>query len=309
MRMKRVEFHISYKCFNNCIFCSESDQLQRFKNKFVAKEEILKRLQKYCKRGFEHVSFTGGEPTLHPDFVEIIRTAKSLGYRTYVSSNGGLFYLKHFCDQVCPYLDEICFSLHGHNAKLHQTHTRNTESFTRLVKALENIENSSQNIYGLINIVVTKYNLAFLCEIVDFISKYRKIQHVLISNLAPEGKGLYNFDKIAVSLDNIRQRVSSLVKMTRRRKLILRFFGVPMCILKDYYNFSNDAHWSARVTFELWKDNSNYTFIKRTRSYKPVRKRVKLSECKLCVRRYICGGVFQTYLQKNRNIELIPFRV
>ncbi len=57
----------------------------------------------------------GGEPTLHPDLAEIIRTAKALRYAVTVDSNGLLFH--NFLERLRPEeLDFLSFSLDGPDA-------------------------------------------------------------------------------------------------------------------------------------------------------------------------------------------------
>lgn len=303
--IQRLEFHISYHCINNCLFCSEREQLERFRSQFVEKEEIKKRLKQFSKRGFNHITFTGGEPALHPNFIELVRLAKQLNYKTYVSSNGGLFSSKRFCQRILPYLDEICFSLHGHNAQLHNFHTRNKTSFSRLIKALENTEELSKNVYGFVNIVVTKYNFDFLEKIIDFVSHYKWIKQVLISNLAPEGNGLRNFRELAVPINQIEKKVGDIINLAQKKSLNVRFFGLPFCLMGNYQAFSNDVYWTPRATIEKWQ-NKKKIYFKTTFSYQPTRKRIKPEKCKKCQVKKICGGVFQKYLQVFGDEELKP---
>jgi MoaA/NifB/PqqE/SkfB family radical SAM enzyme len=57
----------------------------------------------------------GGEPTMHPDLAEIIRSAKSMNYHVTVDSNGFLFH--DLLDRVTPEeLDFLSFSLDGPEA-------------------------------------------------------------------------------------------------------------------------------------------------------------------------------------------------
>jgi len=304
--MNRLEFHISYSCLNNCLFCSEQDQLEKFEGQFVAKKIIERKLEKFSQRGINHITFTGGEPTLHPNLIEILRFAKELDYRTYISSNGGLFTLKRFCRKALPYINEICFSIHGHNAKLHNFHTCNKKSFSRLLRALKNIEESPEDISGFGNVVMSRYNFDFLYEIIDFISRYKKIRQILISNFAPEGNGLHNFRDLVVSLSRIKEKIGEIVQLAQDRSLVVRFFGLPLCILNNYEDFSNDLHWSPRTTFEQWEINK-HVFLKKTLSYKPVRERIKASKCKECFKKDICAGVFKRYYQEFGDLELKPF--
>ncbi len=304
--MKRLEFHVSYKCPNSCSFCSEGDQLKKFKGAFVSKETIFNNLKRFAQRGFNHLTLTGGEPTLHPDFPEIIRFASLLKYKTYVSSNGGLFSRQSFCRKVLPYLDEVSFSLHGDNARLHDSLTNNPGSFSRLRKAFANIKKRKKKVFVFVNIVATLRNLPYLKDIINFAEDSVSAKQVLISAVAPEGAGKNNFLSLAIPLREMAKRLPSLVDASCRRNMQIRFFGIPMCTLGNFCGFSNDAYWSPRTTVELWR-NLGREFLKVTKSYKPVRNRIKVHKCLRCALRNICGGVFSEYVERFGVEEVIPF--
>jgi len=300
---KRFEFHISYKCPNNCIFCSEKSQLEKFPNQFVKFGTIEKNLKKFAKKSFNHITFTGGEPTLHPDIVDLVESAKQLRYKTYISSNGGLFSSEKFCRKILPHLDEICFSVHGHNAKLHNFLTKNSKSFSRIKKAFENIEKYGSDIFCFVNVVITKYNFDHVEKIISFVSQYKKVRQVLISNVAPESNGLRNFEELSVPLDEIKKQVPLIVKTAKDKSLNIRFFGLPLCVLDGYEIYSNDIYWSPRLTLEKWKKGSRNT-IKETYSDKPSRNRIHTPKCKGCRRRGLCEGAFEKYIKVFGDKEL-----
>lgn len=111
---EHIDFHVSYRCFNQCVFCSSANSIERFRNHPLKIEEIIKLLETKKEKGFSSVNFTGGEPTLYPSFNILVRETKRLGYRVYVGTNGGRFESKKFCLEVIPFLDEVYFSCHGH---------------------------------------------------------------------------------------------------------------------------------------------------------------------------------------------------
>jgi len=271
----------------------------------VAKEKIEKILMQFRRRGFDHITFTGGEPTLHPHIIDILKFAGELRYTTYITSNGGLFSLKRFTRRALPYLDEICFSLYGHNAGVHNFHTANKESFGRLLRALRNVEDLPENISGFVNIVMTRHNFDFLGDIINLLGPYKKIRQVLISNFAPEGNGLRNFKELVVRLSDIKEKIGGLARAAYNNSLIVRFFGMPLCILDGFRDFSNDLHWSPRATIELRKAGKK-AFLKKTLSYKPVRERIKTGRCNSCLEKEKCGGLFKKYYNIFGDRELKP---
>ena len=87
-RMNRLEFHMAYVCTNRCVFCSEKDRMRRFRRYPITRRAVERVLKEKREEGFQHVTFTGGEPTLFPRFWQVLRFAKDLGYRTLVITNG-----------------------------------------------------------------------------------------------------------------------------------------------------------------------------------------------------------------------------
>lgn len=301
--MKILEFHISYQCPNDCYFCSERSQLLKINQEFVSKRLIIEKLKKYQKKGFKEVTLTGGEPTLHPDFIQILKEAKNMDYTTFATSNSCRLSSKSFAKKVFPWLDKVSFSLHGFNAKTHNFHTKNPESFSKVKKALSNMSEFGKDKFGMVNIIITPYNIGFLEKIMSFASNYDCIRHILFSAVAPEGNGLKNYQSLSVPLKTIQKKVPTLVEVAKKNFLVLRFFGLPMCVLGGFYRFSNDLYWTARSTIEL-RQFGQSEFLKVTRSYKPVRKRIKVYKCRNCAARDVCGGVFKEYADRYGTKEL-----
>ena len=83
----------------------------------------------------EQVMFTGGEPTLHPDFGKLLATVKSLGLKCSFVTNGW-----HF-ERVWPAIGanrntvtHVAFSMDGATREAHDR-WRGADSFVRLVRA------------------------------------------------------------------------------------------------------------------------------------------------------------------------------
>ena len=82
------------------------------------------------------ISFTGGEPTLHPRFGEIVRGVSDRGARFKMVTNG--WHFDRVCDDLIASrhkLVGISFSLDGATRAAHDAH-RGSGSFNRLMKAL-----------------------------------------------------------------------------------------------------------------------------------------------------------------------------
>ncbi len=100
------------RCNLACTYCNEFDK----HSPPVATDEMLRRIDKLCELGTGIITFSGGEPTLHPDLELLIRRARQGGAIVTVITNGyllvperirqlnaaGLDYLQISIDNVEP---------------------------------------------------------------------------------------------------------------------------------------------------------------------------------------------------------------
>ena len=134
--MERLELHLTYVCPEKCVFCSEEHRMQKYKKFPVTWGRVAKTLRLHASRGVKNVHFTGGEPTIHPKFVSVLRLAKKLGLRTSIGTIGTMLSKEKFALEALPFLDEALFSLHGHLPEIHDPLTQREGSFERVVKAI-----------------------------------------------------------------------------------------------------------------------------------------------------------------------------
>ena len=81
-----LQLNITNKCNLKCKFCSCAD---RDLSQWLTKEKILSELSKFRDLGGKSVTIAGGgDPTVHPDFDEIIGAIHSLGIHIGLVTNG-----------------------------------------------------------------------------------------------------------------------------------------------------------------------------------------------------------------------------
>ncbi len=295
----RLELHLSYACPQACAFCSEAERMALFRDRPVTTREIARVLAEKRRQGFDHLTLTGGEPTAHPDFLGSLRAARSLGYRTYVTSNGIRLAQSSFAARALPLIHELCLSLHGER-EVHERLTGVPGSFERLLEAFRNAKGFA-GVYLLANTVVTAWNWSSLEKILEMVFGLGA-RHWLVSNLAPEGRGALRFRELAVPLADWRRRIPDLARLAEGRGN-LRFFGLPLCVLGPYQELSNDLYFSPRVTVERARGPAG---LAETPSPAPTRNRVQPRSCAGCAARRLCGGVFERYAREFGTSELEP---
>ncbi|MCB9759239.1 MAG: radical SAM protein [Alphaproteobacteria bacterium] len=291
--MRRLELHLTYTCPERCVFCSEDHRMARFKPYPVTWGRVATTLRTHAARGVQHLHITGGEPSIHPRFVDTLRLAKRLGMRTSVGSIGTMLQRPDFAARAMPFLDEGLFSLHGPTAEVHDALTRRPGSFERVTRALSTAREMNPDFLPCVNTVLVRPNAAHLPDTVALADSLGA-SLIVVSNLTPEGAGLDNYEALAVPLEALRALVPQVVP--RARRAILRFFGVPYCLLGEHAALSNDLHWDPRVTVE-WAAHPGRVAFEGVYSWDPGRKRVYTDACGGCAMKGVCMGVFDRYAE------------
>lgn len=163
---KRHWVRLTRYCNQRCLFC-----LDRFaQTGGVLDLPFIRRdLARGRKRGLKRVVLSGGEPTVHPDFVKITAMARELGYTHIQTITNGrrMCYPGFLKDAVAAGLREVTFSLHGNTPALHDKLTQVPGSFVQAVSALR-AALATRGLIVSVDVVINRLNLPVLREHLDF---------------------------------------------------------------------------------------------------------------------------------------------
>ena len=198
-RMERLELHLTYTCPERCAFCSEDHRMTAHRAHPVTWGRVATVLRQSAERGITAIHLTGGEPTIHPKFVETLALAKKLGMRTSVGTIGTMLSRPAFAERAMPFLDEALFSLHGPDAETHDAITRRPGSFETVTGAMRNARALRPDFGLFVNTVVTRPNADRLPDTAA-LADALGARLIVVSNLTPEGAGLDLYEDLAVPL-------------------------------------------------------------------------------------------------------------
>lgn len=129
MRTKVAIFQLTNACNMRCKSCNSYNEGR--------KEFDFRSFDKWVpiwkKAGIRALSLTGGEPTMHPNFVDIARRAKENGFIVHVASNGSR---TKTLLKALPYISALTISLDSISSEVHDAH-RGGQVFDRAVKSLK----------------------------------------------------------------------------------------------------------------------------------------------------------------------------
>lgn len=156
---------LSYDCNNHCTFCLDSDA---HNGTMRATQDIKVQIVEGRKRGASRLILSGGEPTMHPNFLDFVKLGRLAGYKKIQTvTNGRMFRYADFTAQAVQNgLNEITFSLHGHTAKLHDALVGTKGAFEEEVAGLKAALATGRFIIN-IDIVINKQNVRVLPEMLE----------------------------------------------------------------------------------------------------------------------------------------------
>jgi radical SAM protein with 4Fe4S-binding SPASM domain len=211
--------HFSTRCGAACSFCYFSDPLAQHLQPTPI-ERIREILVKLAKEEVSEVLFVGGDPVVHPQFIESLEIAKAEGLTTYVLSNSWSVRPKDKLAYALGLIDFCEATILGSAPTSHDRQTQRPGSFDTLVNNLEEVARFGKAIGVCAN--ATPENLHEIYDIVRYISVDRRIpvRSLMIQRIVPSGAASGKF-KFGLNLED----VDSLMRQIDRAH---RDFGVQI---------------------------------------------------------------------------------
>lgn len=279
-----------FTCNSRCRYCTQLDYrvIPQADKLDLATDEIKERIRYAAEGGYDQVGFSGGEPTIRPDFVELIAYAKSHGFRRIgVTSNGRMFAYRSFTEAAMRAgLDGFTFSLHGSTPELHDRIANAKGALEQALAGLRNIS-AVRKAFGLQAHLMN--NQILLPENVHEIG-------AMVELLAPLGVHLFmiqpfisqrsNSDEIGrffVPYDDVVASVRAALPSLRRHKARVKPYNVPNCLLTPLGSDVVEAQFYGIKPFREYEKDAPGEF----RAFK-VRQWFRVDACATC--KEVCPG-------------------
>ena len=85
-----LRISLTDKCNLRCVYCMPEEMFFRPSRELLARDEILRLVRLFVDLGIDKVRLTGGEPTVHPDLIPIVRGIRDAGVRRISMTTNGL---------------------------------------------------------------------------------------------------------------------------------------------------------------------------------------------------------------------------
>jgi MoaA/NifB/PqqE/SkfB family radical SAM enzyme len=301
-KIKKTVVILGYTCNNNCVFCVYS---QKDRNNDRPFKQIKEEIIGAKTRGTNYLELIGGETTIRKDFLEILQFAKKLEFKTIsITTNGRAFCYPEYAKKILEAgLSSIVFSIHGHNAALHDALTQVPGSFEQLMKGIQNVQKLGFKNIGS-NTTIVKKNYKHLEEIGEFIYKLGIRNSEFISVDPNQGGAFVDFKKMVPRISESAPYIRKCLKIGKERKIPhwhIRY--VPLCFFEDYLEQISELQEVEK--FETEHIAPDFVNLDVEKSRVQIG-RTKASRCKDCELDDICEGIWTKYVEEFGSDELSP---
>ncbi len=278
---KKLIMNVTYVCNNHCTFCAVGTRTQ-VDGHPTRQREIL---DKYRRHGITMVDFDGGEPTLNPELVGLIRHARRVGYeRVNVTTNGRLCAYEDFAKKlVTSGLTTLLFSVHGPDMKSHAREVGVAEAFDQTLVGIRHcVKHRPDHVELGMNITLTKTNFQKL-DAVAKLAFDEGLKWLNIQFLTPFGRATTRHAPDPAEA----ARVAMDVIERWRDRMKMQVINLPWCFMPGFEeHLVGDAQKLTRHMVFVNNETVNLADYLAERRYKK-------PECASCPRAIFCSGFYQ----------------
>lgn len=166
LKDREVCLFLTLKCNQNCKYCHRFlgiNEMSLEDNKVV--------IDKLSREGITNITFTGGEPLLYPNILELVKYSKKKNMKVKVISNGELLSKNNELREIYSYLDSITFSIDSIDNELNDKMGRGYNHYNNIKTVLDNLKGNTLKVN--INTVVSKMNIGTLDSLGNFLKNYQ----------------------------------------------------------------------------------------------------------------------------------------
>jgi len=181
----QVVWNITRACNLKCLHCYENAGVKGPDE--LTTEEALHGIDILADAGVLILAFSGGEPTIRPDILQLIQHSSDRGIYTAVATNAVLFSSRQKVKEFKRAgLQFAQISLDGLNPQTHDYFRGVPGTFEKTVQGIKNCV--AEGLFVEIATTATRYNIKEIPDMIDFAAKLG-VNWFMLYNFVPTGRG------------------------------------------------------------------------------------------------------------------------
>ncbi len=228
--------NLTFRCNHNCIFCV-SDETVKFRKQKSSQElslEMIKTAIDNLPSNIDTVHISGGEPTLHKDFLDILLLLKARFSRIQIASNGAAFadfaFLEEVLKRCSPQFIIPIFSL---DPAIHQGLT-GKDSLKKILSGLANISSAQKEkkCTLLLKLLLLKQTINTQVKLLDELESYSiNPIEIIVSGLCRTDGAIASSS--VIPFNEARPFISDLARKIIDRGWLYCFHRIPLCAFEE----------------------------------------------------------------------------
>ncbi len=297
-----LEVNIGSCCNFNCLYCCVGHEKKHARPLKDITDDIL-----YGKKnGIEKISFSGGEPTIHPDLFALIKFSKDLGFRQIlIATNGARLSSAGYLESL------ISCGATGFGISFDACEKELSERLWRS-PSYELVREGLERVLHLPDVplkvwtTVTAQNYRTLPELARYLVRVgKKARHrffPFLEIVCPEENAWENRHSLVPRFTDVVPFVKEALRICHAAGIPMTYGSFPLCLFKGMEKYCMEIH---AMPFRLYRTGSGPVF---DRLFLDLIRRVKAPQCRHCCFYRECVGVSRGYAQLYGMNELKPIR-
>lgn len=278
-----------YGCNHACTFCHERENIYSYNFRNISLDDLENIYIWLQKNGFDYVIISWGEPSLHPDFVDIILFFQSKWIYVVVVSNGS-----HIDTHDLQRIDreKITFYISYHGQKEQYNTITQSSDFDRVSENIQLLSSMFPEV--ILRYVVNKKNIERFQSYSEYV--FQRFPEVFLEYVLVEDLRYAHVQDTFIPLE---QFYNAVLKYIHQDNVLLD--GGAACFhsyLFEHAQSKFDPLVNTMIGLvKKDKENNILYSIKQEQSQENIK--MHWSKCKNCVKFRYCHGFDIDYVKKN----------
>lgn len=286
-----VDIIVGYDCNLFCNYCTITPAMRQ---RALSGARIASILKSARADGFDHVQFTGGEPTIRSDLLPLVRHAKSLGYVDIkVQTNGLLLATARNLERLLDAgVTTVHVSIHTHQRDAYERMVQREGVYDAMVGGLQNLVASEVRLGA--DVILTAQTVPRLSSAIAWLGELgvRRVDLWFVSLTDQNAGNLASMPKMSAVVPAI----AAARDVATEYGIVLRSLHIPRCILAEHHDLAWDPGAgrvkvvSPDATFDL--------------ADSPITPQLQVDACSGCRFQAQCPGLRRDYLARYGDAEV-----
>lgn len=238
---KLLSIETGFTCNSRCQYCTQLDYrvIPQADQLDLTTEQIRARIVWAKENGHDELGFSGGEPTIRPDFLDLVAFARDTGFeRIAVTTNGRMFAYPKFADSaIANGLTRFTFSLHGATPELHDKIAVAPGALAQALAGLDNLADSAKRrgvkLHLMNNQILLPENTRHIKDMVALLAP-KGVRLFMIQPFIAQRSNVADLGRWFVPYDDVVAGVRDALPVLQQYRARIKPYNVPNCLLTPF---------------------------------------------------------------------------